>query len=104
MDILAQIKRLVLWGRIVFTVKAQEEMYLDQLTDDDVIEAIMNAPSIFKTLRSTSSRRQKSRERLYVIVGMTYDGVVVYTKGTVRRQDGKDAFYVLISAKQATVE
>lgn len=69
--------------------------------DDDVIEAIINAPAIYKTLRSTSGSRAKRRERLYVILGTTHDGIVVYTKGTVRRQAGRDVFYVLISAKRA---
>src|SRR5436309_77397 len=97
-DILAYIKRSLLQGKVIFT---QEEMYLDALSDDDVIEAIVNAPAIYKTLRSTSHRRAKHRERLYVILGTTYDGVVIYTKGTVRRQGGQDVFYVLVSAKRA---
>lgn len=47
-DILAYIKRLLLQGRVVFTLKAQREMYFDALSDDEVIEAIINAPAINK--------------------------------------------------------
>ncbi len=77
MDILDYIKRLLLQGRIIFTLKAQTEMYLDGLTDDDVVEAIVNAAAIYKTLRSRSRRHRTRRERLYVIVGRTYDGVAI---------------------------
>jgi hypothetical protein len=101
LDILSYIKRLLLQGRVIFTVKAEGEMYRNGLSDDDVIEAIINAPAIYKKLRSKSDRRRTRREMLYVIVGATYNGVVIYTKGTIRKQARRDVFYVLVSAKRA---
>lgn len=52
MDILARIKYLVIRELISFTRKAQEEMDFDQLTRDEVREALMNAAVISKTVRS----------------------------------------------------
>jgi len=37
-----------------------------------------------------------------VIKGLTFDGVAVYTKGKILRQEGVDVFYVLISSKKST--
>ncbi|MFQ5807800.1 MAG: hypothetical protein ACE5I3_15240 [Phycisphaerae bacterium] len=54
MDVLIQIKRLVLRECIRFTDKAREEMEADALSVDDVVESIVNAQSITKTLRSRS--------------------------------------------------
>lgn len=71
---LVRIKRLLLLGRVLFSRKAEEEMFADDLTTEDVIEAVMNAPAITKVLRARSPRRRTSRESLYVIVGSTYDG------------------------------
>jgi hypothetical protein len=50
-DVLQSIKRLVLRGNVLFTEKAQEEMIDDDLDEDLVCEAILNAPSILKRLR-----------------------------------------------------
>jgi hypothetical protein len=82
MDILVEIKRLVLKGRIAFTEKAAEEMIRDDLDEDAVCEAILNAPSIAKRLRSKNPDTG-AKESLYVIVGLTYDGVAIYTKGKI---------------------
>jgi hypothetical protein len=41
---------------------------------------------------------------LYVIVGITHEGIVVYTKGTFRPFQGKEHFYLLVSAKRALDE
>ncbi len=101
MDILVRIKRLVLQQKVIFTRKAREEMDLDGLWDEDVIEAIVNAPRIDKTLRSRSRFRLAAREKLYVIKGWTYDNLMIYTKGTIRSEGGEEAFYVLISSKRA---
>ena len=35
-----------------------------------------------------------------MIVGSTYDGVVVYTKGCVRRMFGQETYYFLVSSKR----
>ncbi|MHC4072591.1 MAG: hypothetical protein ACYTGS_11255 [Planctomycetota bacterium] len=76
-------------------------MARDALTPELVYEAILNAPAIFKVLRSRNPKEGKS-ERLYVIKGLTFDGVDVYTKGKILRKEGVDVFYVLISSKKST--
>lgn len=68
MDALQTIKRLVLRGKILFTAKAEDEMARDDLDEDLVCEAILNAPSITKRLRSTNPHTRR-REHLYAIVG-----------------------------------
>jgi hypothetical protein len=99
MDILIKIKRLVISRRIVFTSKAVDERAASGLTSEDVYEAILNAVSINKVLRSTSTLRSRRGEKLFVIIGATYDGRMVYTKGTIRRDAGVEEFYVLVSSK-----
>jgi hypothetical protein len=90
-----------LTGRVVFTAKADAERVASGLTEDDVVESIVNAPAIYKTLRSRSVHRATPGERLYVIVGLTHDAILVYTKGMLRRRAGEDYFYVLVSAKRS---
>lgn len=97
---LVRIKRLLLSGRYLFSFKAESEMIGDDLTADEVIEAVVNAPAITKVLRSRSPRRVARRERLYVIVGSTYDGLLIYTKGTIRRIAGEDTYYFFVSSKR----
>ena len=101
MDPLVRIKRLVLAQRVIFTSKAEGEMYADGLTHDLVFEAIMNAPAITKTLRSRNPRSGR-RETLYIIKGITYDGMGIYTKGKIATFEGREVFYVLISSKRST--
>lgn len=76
-------------------------MALDELDEDLVCEAIMNAPSIAKRLRSTNPRTGR-REQLYAIVGVTFDGIVIYTKGKIAKLGDQEVFYVLISSKRST--
>lgn len=71
MDILARIKRLILARRYAFTNKARMEMALEEITEVEVLEAIVNAPGIYKGLRSRSPAKRRPRERLHVIVGAT---------------------------------
>ena len=71
------------------------------LTPELVYEAILNAPAIFKVLRSRNPKSGTS-ERLYVIKGLTFDGLAVYTKGKILKKEGIDVFYVLISSKKST--
>lgn len=104
MDVLLQIKRLVARGQIAYTRKARDEMADDGLTDNDVVESLLNAQSIAKTLRSTSRFRTHAREKLYVIKSLSYDGTLIYTKGKIARQGGVEVFYVLISSKIATID
>lgn len=81
MDVLARIKRLVVRGDVRFTEKARLELDTDRLEPEDALEAILSAPAITKTLRPRSPRRDGLREVLYVIVGVTFTGVPIYTKG-----------------------
>ncbi len=75
-------------------------MLADSLEPQDVIEAVTNAPEVYKVLKSTSTKRFSTKERLYVIYGSTYDGIPVYTKGTIREVDGEEVYYFFISSKR----
>jgi len=101
MDILIRIKRLVIARRVVFTLKADDEMAIDSLTREIVYEAILNAPMINKKIRSRDPDSGQP-EFLYVIKGMTHDGLTIYTKGKIKKEGGKEVFYVFISSKQST--
>ncbi len=100
MDVLIRIKRAVIAGRVVFTQKAVEERTADSLTEQDVRESIVNAAAIYKSIRSTSPQRTRSRELLHIIYGTTYTGTIVYTKGKLLVERGIETYYVLISAKR----
>ena len=101
MDPLVRIKRLVIAGQVLFTQKAEEEMNADSLIPELVYEAILNAPSITKTLRSRNPTSGQ-RELLYVIKGLTFDGLALYTKGKILKYNQREVFYVLISSKRST--
>ncbi|MFC1451786.1 hypothetical protein ACFLSJ_00405 [Verrucomicrobiota bacterium] len=101
MDTLVRIKRLVIARHVLFTQKAEGEMAAESLTPELVYESILNAPSIFKALRSRNPQTKKT-ERLYVIKGLTFDGLGIYTKGKILTKEGVDVFYVLISSKRST--
>ncbi len=101
MDILFQIKRLVLNGKVYFTKKATAEMKADGLTRALVCEAIVGSSLITKKLRSRNPDTGE-REKLYVIKGLTYDGLLVYTKGKIAKIDQQEIFYVIISSKRST--
>lgn len=73
------------------------------LTDAEVVESLLNARSIAKVLRSRSRFRSHSREKLYIIKGLSDDGTLIYTKGKIARHGGAEVFYVLVSSKVATV-
>lgn len=104
MDVLIRIKRLVIRGAVQFIQKARDEMERDDLTANDVREAVINAPIISKTLRSMSSSRRHAGEKLYVIKGFSYNGTLIYTKGTIVQEHGQETFYVFISSKLATFD
>jgi len=91
-DVLVRIKRAVLAGRYGFSEKARIEMEADGLAESDVAESIINAVAIYKRLRSRRPFRSRRLEYLHVIQSTTYDGVMVYSKGT---------FYFLVSSKRA---
>jgi hypothetical protein len=100
-DILTRIKQLVLRRQVIITIKAGLEMALEDLTEDEVFESIINARRIEKTLRSTSLAMAAHSEKLYVIKGRTYGNIEVYTKGKLLRDEESEIFYVLISSKRA---
>ena len=100
-NILKRIKRCIIQGQVRFTFKAELEMLADELSRVDVLEAILSAPGISKVLKSARGSASGAGERLYVILGFTYDGVLVYTKGKLQRESGQEVFYILISSKRA---
>lgn len=102
MDVLVRIKRLAIRGAIRYTVKALDEMEADEIFPRDVVESIMNATAIAKTLRSRNPARPDAKERLYVIKSPNFDGTPIYTKGKIEQEGGQEYFYVLISAKVDT--
>ncbi len=101
MDVLLTIKRLVLRHDVIFTRKAEDEMERDDLDREMVVEAILNAPAIAKRIRSVNPRTG-GKEYLYVILGVSFDGTVIYTKGKILKREGREVFYVLISSKKST--
>jgi len=86
MDVLVRIKRLVMRGQVRFTEKARLELDADGLEPEEALEAIVAAPSITKSLRSRSPQRRGPRETLYVIVGVSFGGIPIYTKGVIRKE------------------
>ena len=100
-DTLVRIKRAVLAGHYAFSYKATVEMEADSLTELDVVEAIVNATAIYKTIRSRCPAEPSRREYLHVIQGTNLSGLVVYTKGKLVAQAGADTYYFLISSKRA---
>jgi hypothetical protein len=106
MDVLARIKQLILRGDYRFTLKAKDEMDLEDITELEVAEAIMNAHRIDKVLRSTSPYRRRRGEPLYVIKGLTLGNRLLYTKGKIAREPDeqgiqREIFYIFISCKEA---
>lgn len=97
---LVAIKRLCRADRVAFTAKAELEMERDDLDEEDVVEAILNADTIQKRLRSQNPDTGL-RETLYVIESTNWDGIPVYTKGKIVRESDGDRFYVLISSKRS---
>lgn len=100
-NVLARIKRAVLGGRYAFSEKARLEMEADGLTELDVAESILTAVAIYKKIRSTSFRRQRRREYLYVIQSTNLDGLPIYTKGKLVREVDVETYYFLVSSKRA---
>jgi len=97
---LVAIKRLCRADRVAFTAKAELELIRDALTEDDVIEAILNADAIQKRLRSQNPQTGL-RETLYVIESTNWDGLLIYTKGKIEHEPDGDRYYILISSKRS---
>jgi hypothetical protein len=93
------IKQLVLRRKIIWTGQSESQMAIDGLTREEVIESIVNARSL-RSKRSTSPQRGHSREKVHIIVGRTYAGLAIYTKGVIRKVEDRETFYVMISAKR----
>ncbi len=98
---LRRIKRAVLSGNYAFSEKALLEMEADALTELDVVESISSAVAIYKTMRSRSPWRQQRIEYLHVVQSTNLDGLMIYTKGKLVREDNVDRYYFLISCKKA---
>ena len=98
MNVLTRIKRLVLKGRYIFTEKAAAEIDFDDLSEDDVVESILSARRVV-TKRSTSSDRLPA-DKVYILTAPNFSGLWIYTKGVIRRLNGDENFYILISAKK----
>jgi hypothetical protein len=88
--------------QVEFTGKAALERLADGLSVEDVLESILNANAIKKTLRSRSPERPSGGDRLYVIESPSYTGIWIYTKGSIRRKGSHEIYYVFISSKLAT--
>ena len=93
---LAKIKSLILQEQVRFTNKARMEMLSNSLEELDILESIMNADGLDKTINSQNPLTGK-KEKLYVIKGFSYDKILIYTKGKI----SDEQFYILISSKRA---
>lgn len=97
MDVLTRIKGLILRRRYRFSEKALDELAADGLEEADILESIMNADRIKKTIRSSV----RPRDKRYVIEAHDYQGTLIYTKGKFAQQAGEEIFYFLISSKRS---
>jgi|CXWL01.1.fsa_nt_gi hypothetical protein len=102
MDVLNRIRRAALRGKLRFTAKAREEMRADDLTIEDVRESLVLATRIVKVIRSRATSIESVGDKLYVIKSRSFSGSQVYTKGTFRKDEDAEVFYILISAKHST--
>jgi hypothetical protein len=100
-EILIRIKRAILAGRYAFSEKARAEMEIDGITELDVAESLLNAVAIYKIIRSKSPYRRGKRENLYVIQSTNLEGLPIYSKGKLVKEQGQDFYYFLISSKKA---
>ena len=100
-DTLVRIKRAILAGHYAFSEKASMEIEADGLTELDIVESIVNAVAIYKTLRSTSPYRQHTKEYLHIIQSTNLEGLMIYTKGKLVQEAGVETYYFLISSKKA---
>jgi hypothetical protein len=98
---LEQIQRAVRSGNYELTIKARLDMDVDDLDPQGVIESILNATQVFKTIRSTSKDRRKRREYLHIIISPDSSGVLIYTKGKLEARASKVTYYIFVSAKHA---
>lgn len=88
-------------GHYAFSEKASLELEADGLTELDVVESIVNAVAIYKTIRSRSPYRKGIREYLHIIQSTNLEGVMIYTKGKLVQEAGIETYYFLVSSKKA---
>ncbi len=100
MDLLWRVKSAVVRGHVAFTEKARIELERDDLLETDVLESLLNATFI-RTKRSSSRFRKHSGEKVCIITSFSFKGVFIYTKGVLRREQGSEEFYILVSSKRA---
>lgn len=101
MDVLNRIKSLIVRGKYRFTLKASNEVEMDGLDEVDVLESILNARTIRKTLRTTSAASSRAGEKLYVIESPNFKGTLIYSKGKIAREAGEEIYYIFISSKKS---
>jgi hypothetical protein len=77
------------------------EVEADGLTELDIVESIVNAVAIYKTIRSTSPFRHQAREYLHIIQSTNLEGLMIYSKGKLVQEAGVETYYFLISSKKA---
>ncbi len=100
MDLLGRIKSAVVRGDVVFTEKARSELEQDNLLEIDVLESILNAGDV-RLKRSRNVHRRSPAEKVCIIEAISYAGILIYTKGVLRREGGHDEIYVPISSKRS---
>ena len=100
-NILVRIKRAVISGHYAFSEKASQELEADCLSEMDIVESIVNAVAIYKSIRSTNPYRKHKREYLHIIQSTNLEGLMIYTKGKLVEEEGIETYYFLISSKKA---
>ena len=75
-------------------------MARDGISLEMVVESIVNAPAIVKSIRSRNPKSGRD-ERLHVIISPTYAGLYIYTKGRIGVVEGTETLYILISSKRS---
>lgn len=76
-------------------------MESDGLTELDIVESIVNAVAIYKTIRSTNPFRKNAREYLHIIQSTNLEGLMIYSKGKLVQEAGIETYYFLILSKKA---
>ena len=74
----------------------------DNLTTTEVWESLLLATRIAKVIRSRHAPHGLGGEKLYVIKSSCLSGTQIYTKGTFRKDEDAEIFYILISSKVST--
>lgn len=77
------------------------ELESDGLTELGLVESIVNAVAIYKTIRSQSPYRKQTREYLHIIQSTNLEGLMIYSKGKLVQEAGVETYYFLISSKKA---